>query len=79
MPGLDGRLREQLVGFTHRVRRSGLRKQPGIAETVDWALALTAVGASALSPEVLRGTLGALLKNREDLDAVLENLSRYRT
>ena len=79
VPGISTKLREQLVGFTQSVRKSSLRKQPGIAETVDWALALVAVGADGLSRAALKRTLGALLKNREDLERVLQDMSRHRS
>jgi MoxR-like ATPase len=78
VPGLDERLRERLVRFAQSVRRSALRKPPGIAETVDWALALIAVGADSLGREVVERTIGALLKNREDVEHVLGELSRHR-
>ena len=78
VPHASANLREQLVRFTQSLRRSSLRKQPGIAETIDWALALVAVGADGLPRDVLRRTLGALLKNREDLERVLADLSAFR-
>jgi MoxR-like ATPase len=78
VPGIDERLREHLVRFTQSVRRTSLRKRPGIAETIDWALALVAVGAEGLSTAALKKTLGALLKNREDLERVLQDLARFR-
>jgi MoxR-like ATPase len=78
VPGIDERLREHLVRFTQSVRRTSLRKRPGIAETIDWALALVAVGAEGLSHAALKKTLGALLKNREDLERVLQDLPRLR-
>jgi hypothetical protein len=78
VPGIDARLREHLVRFVQSVRRTSLRKRPGVAETIDWALALVAVGAESLSTAALRKTLGALLKNREDLEQVLHDLGRLR-
>jgi len=78
VPGIDERLREHLVRFTQSVRRTSLRKRPGIAETIDWALALVAVGAEGLSTATLKKTLGALLKNQEDLERVLQDLPRLR-
>jgi MoxR-like ATPase len=78
VPGLSKELVERLVRFAQAVRRGEIRKVPGIAEVVDWALALTAVGADSLSTPVLRKTLGVLLKSREDLEAVLSDLGRYR-
>ena len=79
VPDVSSRLREQLVGFVQSLRRSALRKQPGIAETVDWARSLVAVGASTLTDDALRRTLGALLKNREDLERVRADVARHRT
>jgi MoxR-like ATPase len=78
VPGIDESLREHLVRFTQSVRRTSLRKRPGIAETIDWALALVAVGADGLSASTLKKTLGALLKNQEDLERVLQDLPRLR-
>jgi MoxR-like ATPase len=78
VPGIDASLREQVVRFAQSVRKASLRKRPGIAETIDWALALVAVGAEGLSSATLKKSLGALLKNREDLERVLQDLPRYR-
>jgi len=78
VPGLSVALAERLVKFAHALRKADLRKAPGIAEVVDWALALLTVGADSLSSAALRKTLGALLKNREDLERVLADPSRFR-
>jgi MoxR-like ATPase len=78
VPGMDEALRARVVRFVQAVRKSGLRKPPGIAETVDWALALAAVGASGLNAEEIRRTLGALLKNREDIGLVLADPGKFR-
>ena len=78
VPGLSVALAERLVRFAQSLRKADLKKAPAIAEVVDWALALVALGASSLSAETLRKTLGALLKNREDVDRVLAEPSRYR-
>jgi MoxR-like ATPase len=75
VPGLDERLSRQLVTFVQELRRQDLYKPPGIAETLDWAASLLALGASELSPEVVEETLGALLKYQEDLQRARE-LSR---
>lgn len=77
-PGLDEALRARVIRFVHAVRQAGVKKPPGIAETIDWALALTAVGASGLTAGELKKTLGALLKNREDLALVLADPGKYR-
>lgn len=77
-PGLSAGLAERVVRFAQSLRKADLRKSPGIAEVVDWALALVAVGAHGLSEATLRQTLGALLKNREDVERVLADPSRFR-
>jgi MoxR-like ATPase len=78
VPGLSVALTERLVRFAQSLRKADLRKAPAIAEVVDWALALVAVGADGLSASVLRRTLGVLLKNREDVERVLADPSRFR-
>jgi MoxR-like ATPase len=78
VPELDASLRERLAAFVARVRKAQLRKSPGIAETIDWAMALVAVGAEDLRRDEIEETLGALLKNRDDVDAVLKNLSSFK-
>jgi MoxR-like ATPase len=78
VPALERTLTERVVRFAHSLRKADLRKAPGIAEVVDWALALVTVGAESLSAPVLRKTLGALLKNREDFERVLADPSRFR-
>ncbi|HEX4997261.1 MAG TPA: MoxR family ATPase [Terriglobia bacterium] len=77
-PGLAAGLAERVVRFAQSLRRADLRKAPGIAEVVDWALALIAVGADGLPHDVLRQTLGALLKNREDVERVLSDPAHFR-
>lgn len=79
IPGIAAGLAERVVRFAQTLRRADLRKRPGVAEVIDWALALTAVGARDLSSDVVRRTLGALLKNREDIDHVLGELGRYKS
>ncbi|HKQ63074.1 MAG TPA: MoxR family ATPase, partial [Candidatus Polarisedimenticolaceae bacterium] len=78
VPGLSAELGRRVVRFAQAARRAELRKQPGVAEVIDWALALVALGADGLEPQLLRRTLGALLKNREDLERVLGDLARFR-
>jgi len=78
VPGLSRQLTEQLVRFAQGLRKTELRKLPGISEAVDWGLALLAIGADRLSDDVLRRTLGALLKNREDLERVRDDPGRWR-
>jgi MoxR-like ATPase len=71
VPGLQEDLARGVVAFVQNLRRSDLGRAPGIAEVVDWARALAAVGAEGLGADTLRRTLGALLKSREDIDRVL--------
>ena len=78
VPGLSAELSRRVVTFVQKVRAAGPRRAPGIAEVVDWARALAALEATTLGGDVLRRTLGALLKNREDLDRVLGDPNRYR-
>src|SRR5262245_10844308 len=79
VPGLGDALASRLVRFAQSLRKAELKKAPGISEVVDWALALVAVGADSLSSATLRRTLGALLKNREDVERVLSDPARFRT
>jgi MoxR-like ATPase len=79
VPGLDERLSERVVGFAQSLRKADLRKTPGVSEVVDWALALVALGADSLSTDALRRSLGVLLKNRDDFEKVLSNLSAHRS
>jgi len=78
VPGLDGELRRRLVRFVESVRKAEVRKAPGISETLDWAAALALLCADSLSTDVLRRTLGALLKNKDDIERILADPSRYR-
>jgi MoxR-like ATPase len=78
VPGLGAEMTRRVVRFVEGVRRTDVRKAPGISETLDWAAALALLGADALSPEVLRKTLGALLKNRDDVERVMRDAGRLR-
>jgi MoxR-like ATPase len=59
-----------VVAFVQRLRTADLTKTPGIAETLDWAAALVALGAKRLEPEQVEQTLGVLLKYQEDIGAL---------
>jgi len=78
VPALNGEFARRLARFIASLRAAGLRKAPGVSESVDWALALVETGAAALTPDTLRRTLGALLKNREDVERVLSDPARFR-
>lgn len=70
LPGLKHRLAEQIAEAVHRMRGLELLKPPGVAEALDWAQALQALGRSELDTDAAAHTLGAVLKYREDADRV---------
>ncbi|GGJ69719.1 AAA family ATPase [Deinococcus aquiradiocola] len=65
-PDLPERLAVQVVAVMAALRALPLRKTPGVAETLDWALALTSLGRDSLDEHTLRLTRGCILKARED-------------
>jgi len=67
VPDLDQRLRAKVAEFVAGLRRLGLKKAPSIAETLDWARALVALGVVELDAESVRRTLAVLLKHEEDI------------
>ena len=66
-PGAPERLTREIVAFVQRLRRQDLFKSPGVAETLDWASALTELDALALDPAQVSDTLGVLLKYQDDI------------
>ena len=78
VPGVPERLASQAAAFVRGLRRLDLAKPPGVAETIDWARALAALGRQELDAEVVEQTLGSVLKYHEDLlavrDATLQEL-----
>src|SRR3954454_7576078 len=73
VPGVPGRLAEQAARFAAELRSLDLQKPPGIAETIDWVHALTALGQQELDVENVQATLGSLLKYHEDVLAVRDD------
>lgn len=69
-PDVSRILAEEAVRFIQRLRQADLTKVPGIAETLDWAAALTALGAQRLESGLVDDTLGVLLKYQEDVSAM---------
>jgi len=67
VPGCTAALSNDIVAFVQELRGEDLFKNPGIAETIDWARCLIALDAVALSPEVISDTLGAVLKYQDDI------------
>ena len=69
-PDASERLSQQVVGFVQELRRGELYKFPGVAETLDWMNALTALDQEELTEDVVDETLGVLLKYRDDIEKV---------
>jgi len=67
VPGISRKLSEQVVAFVQALRKEDLFKSPGVAETLDWASALTELDVVALDPATVSDTLGALLKYQDDI------------
>ena len=70
LPQVADTLAGEVVAFVQRLRSADLTKVPGIAETLDWAAALLALGAERLEPAQVDQTLGVLLKYQEDIGAM---------
>ena len=69
-PSVGDDLREQLITFIHKLRDEDLFKHPGVAETIDWANALTQLNVVTLTADVVNDTLGSLLKYQDDIAKV---------
>ncbi|MGB3644631.1 MAG: MoxR family ATPase [Mesorhizobium sp.] len=67
VPGANSRLSAQVVSFVQKLRQIDLFKVPGVAETIDWAGALTELDKIALDPETISDTIGVLLKYQDDI------------
>ena len=67
VPGIAKKLSEQVVAFVQTLRKEDLFKSPGVAETLDWAGALTELDVIALDPTTVSDTLGVLLKYQDDI------------
>jgi MoxR-like ATPase len=67
-PGAGERLSQEIVAFVQGLRDVDLFKLPGVAETIDWAEALTALDKVALDPVTIDSTLGVLLKYQDDIE-----------
>jgi MoxR-like ATPase len=76
VPDIDHHLATHIVQFIQRVRKLQLRKTPSISETLDWALALVVLGANVLSRQLIVDTLNILLKDRDDIARVLQDVKR---
>ena len=72
MPAVSASLATQVAHASRTLRSLDLLKPPGVAETLDWAAALTALGRTTLDVESAAATLGAVLKYREDADKLVQ-------
>ena len=70
LPDIPARLARSVVAVVQALRRDDLFKRPGVAETLDWAMALAALGTGELDEAAIDGTLGVLLKYEEDVSRV---------
>jgi MoxR-like ATPase len=66
-PEAPAALSAEIVGFVQKLRGQDLFKLPGVAETIDWAHALTQLDCLTLEPEIINNTLGTLLKYQDDI------------
>ncbi|MDE8346974.1 MAG: MoxR family ATPase [Acidocella sp.] len=69
-PGIAAQLSAEVVAFVQRVRQTGVFKPPGVAETIDWAMALDALDQRELTMGAVEDTLGVLLKYQDDIVAL---------
>jgi MoxR-like ATPase len=77
VPEIADRLAVEAATFVRELRGLDLAKPPGVAETIDWAMALNALGRQELDAEIVEQTLGSVLKYREDIEHVRdETLAR---
>jgi MoxR-like ATPase len=72
VPAVSEQLAHAITRFVQKLRAQQLRKLPGVAETLDWAQALSRLHRDALDPETARATLGCLLKDEQDIKATGE-------
>jgi MoxR-like ATPase len=75
-PGISETLARKVVAAVNRLRAMDLAKPPGVAETIDWVRTLDVLGESELTTGAVEDTIGAVVKERDDLDAVRDDLER---
>jgi len=76
VPQANKRLSDEVVRFVQRLRQIDLFKVPGVAETIDWAGALTELDKVALDPETVSDTIGVLLKYQDDIARIEQGEGR---
>jgi len=75
LPSIDEQLAIQICAFMNELRKQRLEKIPGIAETLDWAMALSAMHIDKLDKEIVESTLGVVLKDWKDVRETQDSLS----
>lgn len=73
-PEVSEALARKVVAAVNQLRGMDLAKPPGVAETIDWARTLAFLGETNLSPGIAEVTLGSIIKDRDDLELVRDNL-----
>jgi MoxR-like ATPase len=76
LPGVNRRLAEHIARMMSRIRTMALNKVPGVAESLDWGQALMALHRGELNMDSIRETLGCLVKDREDWEAIEGELEK---
>jgi MoxR-like ATPase len=74
LPDVGPVLAQQVVAAVNRLRDMDLEKPPGVAETIDWTESLGALGVDSLTDEAALDTLGAVIKDRDDLDYAVKSI-----
>ncbi|MBM3689393.1 MAG: MoxR family ATPase [Actinobacteria bacterium] len=74
LPDVGAALAGQVVAAVNRLREMDLEKPPGVAETIDWAQSLDALGVEALTDDAAIDTLGAVVKDRDDLEYATKSI-----
>jgi MoxR-like ATPase len=75
-PEVPESLATQVAGAVARIRQLDVAKRPGVAEAIDWAHALAFLGVDRLSLEAAEATLGAVLKDHEDLEVARDSMAK---
>ena len=75
-PAVTQALARKVVAAVNRLRALELAKPPGVAETIDWVRSLGVLGADDLDPDAAADTIGAVVKERDDLEQVSADLAR---
>jgi MoxR-like ATPase len=75
IPGVSAKIADKVVKAVNKLREMELTKPPGVAETIDWVQSVSIIDANDFTTNVADDTLGAVLKDHEDLDLVRENIA----